>query len=163
MEEETWWNKLLFDMLCIYTHVKWDANVTITCLLHLSQHVNHIIFSFYFFYFFVSLLCLVTVVSHVSDNDFANSQGKNVYIELVFICSRFKFNYFLVPVANLTDHWQENLKRHVRDALNKKRLIALILLDSPDESIIDLMVRTNSLSQSCSWFLIISDSCDLFI
>lgn len=36
--------------------------------------------------------------------------------------------------------WQENLKRYVRDMLNRKRLIALILLDNPQESIMDLMV-----------------------
>lgn len=70
-------DEINYFLICfVYIHVKWDADVTKTCLFHLSQHVNHIIFSF----FLVSLLCLVT---DASDNYFANSQGKNVYIELV--------------------------------------------------------------------------------
>lgn len=35
---------------------------------------------------------------------------------------------------------QENLKRCVRDALARKRMVAFLLLDNPQESIMDLMV-----------------------
>ncbi|XP_042404787.1 midasin-like [Zingiber officinale] len=48
-------------------------------------------------------------------------------------------NQLVLIIADGRIHEKENLKRYVRDALNKKRLIALILLDSPEESIIDLM------------------------
>jgi hypothetical protein len=34
--------------------------------------------------------------------------------------------------------WQENLRRHVRDVLNRKRMIAYVLLDSPEDSIMNL-------------------------
>lgn len=36
--------------------------------------------------------------------------------------------------------WQENLKRRVRDILNKRRMIAFVLLDNPEESIMDIPV-----------------------
>lgn len=39
---------------------------------------------------------------------------------------------------------QENLKRCVRDILSKKRMVAFLLLDSPQESIMDLMVPQSS-------------------
>lgn len=35
---------------------------------------------------------------------------------------------------------QENLKRWVRDLLSKKRMVAFLLVDSPQESIVDLKV-----------------------
>lgn len=36
---------------------------------------------------------------------------------------------------------QERLKRCVRDFLSRKRMVAFLLLDSPQESIVDLMVN----------------------
>ncbi|WOL06186.1 midasin isoform X3 [Canna indica] len=48
-------------------------------------------------------------------------------------------NQFILIIADGRIHEKENLKRRIRDMLNKKRLIALILLDNPQESIMDLM------------------------
>lgn len=51
--------------------------------------------------------------------------------------SYFNFNLFLF-VFNL--FFQEHLKHCVRDVLSRKRMVAFLLLDSPQESIMDLMV-----------------------
>ncbi|XP_064960659.1 midasin-like isoform X3 [Musa acuminata AAA Group] len=48
-------------------------------------------------------------------------------------------NQLVLIIADGRFHEKENLKRCVRDVLNRKRLIAFILLDSPQESIEDLM------------------------
>nr|XP_029123013.1 LOW QUALITY PROTEIN: midasin [Elaeis guineensis] len=45
----------------------------------------------------------------------------------------------ILIIADGRFHEKENLKRCVRNVLNRKRMIAFILLDSPQESIMDLM------------------------
>lgn len=50
----------------------------------------------------------------------------------------------LIIFPNLNFLCQENLKRYVRDILSKKRMVAFLLLDSPQESIMDLMVPADS-------------------
>ncbi|XP_077240383.1 midasin-like protein isoform X2 [Tasmannia lanceolata] len=45
----------------------------------------------------------------------------------------------ILIIADGRFHEKENLKRCVRDALSRKRMIAFLLLDSPQESIMDLM------------------------
>ncbi|KAA8540261.1 hypothetical protein F0562_024176 [Nyssa sinensis] len=53
--------------------------------------------------------------------------GQNPLQQLVLIIADGRF------------HEKENLKRCVRDALSRKRMVAFLLLDSPQESIVDLM------------------------
>ena len=53
--------------------------------------------------------------------------GQNLLQQLVLIIADGRF------------HEKENLKRCVRDALSRKRMVAFLLLDSPQESIMDLM------------------------
>lgn len=43
---------------------------------------------------------------------------------------------------------QENLKRWVRDLLSKKRMVAFLLVDSPEESIVDLKVLIYNIKYS---------------
>ncbi|KAJ3682433.1 hypothetical protein LUZ60_015006 [Juncus effusus] len=45
----------------------------------------------------------------------------------------------ILIIADGRFHEKENLRRCVRDALSRKRMVAFILLDSPQESIMDLM------------------------
>ncbi|XP_062201313.1 midasin-like isoform X2 [Phragmites australis] len=52
--------------------------------------------------------------------------GQNPLQQLILIISDGKF------------HEKENLKRHVRDVLNRKRMVAYVLLDSPEDSIMNL-------------------------
>ncbi|AQK86708.1 ribosome export associated1 [Zea mays] len=52
--------------------------------------------------------------------------GQNPLQQLILIISDGKF------------HEKENLRRHVRDVLNRKRMVAYVLLDSPEDSIINL-------------------------
>ncbi|KAK3410801.1 hypothetical protein EUGRSUZ_J02835 [Eucalyptus grandis] len=56
--------------------------------------------------------------------------GQNPLQQLVLIIADGRF------------HEKESLKRRVRDFLNSKRLVAFLLLDSPEESIMDLMEAT---------------------
>ncbi|KAI3425684.1 VWFA domain-containing protein, partial [Psidium guajava] len=56
--------------------------------------------------------------------------GQNPLQQLVLIIADGRF------------HEKESLKRQVRDFLNSKRLVAFLLLDSPEESIMDLMEAT---------------------
>ncbi|KAK1301599.1 hypothetical protein QJS10_CPB12g01737 [Acorus calamus] len=56
--------------------------------------------------------------------------GQNPLQQLVLIIADGRF------------HEKEKLKRYVRDVLNRKRMIAFILLDSPQESIMELMEAT---------------------
>ncbi|CAN6310923.1 unnamed protein product [Urochloa humidicola] len=52
--------------------------------------------------------------------------GQNPLEQLILIISDGKF------------HEKENLRRHVRDVLNRKRMVAYVLLDSPEDSIMNL-------------------------
>ncbi|PVH31778.1 hypothetical protein PAHAL_9G230700 [Panicum hallii] len=52
--------------------------------------------------------------------------GQNPLQQLILIISDGKF------------HEKENLRRHVRDVLNRKRMVAYVLLDSPEDSIMNL-------------------------
>ncbi|TVU30479.1 hypothetical protein EJB05_22106, partial [Eragrostis curvula] len=52
--------------------------------------------------------------------------GQNPLQQLILIISDGKF------------HEKENLKRHVRDVLNRKRMVAYVLLDNPEDSIMNL-------------------------
>ncbi|KAG7014001.1 Midasin [Cucurbita argyrosperma subsp. argyrosperma] len=45
----------------------------------------------------------------------------------------------VLVIADGRFHEKENLKRYVRDILSRKRMVAFLLLDSPQESIMDLM------------------------
>jgi midasin len=54
--------------------------------------------------------------------------GQNPLHQLVLIIADGRF------------HEKENLRRSVRDILSRKRMVAFILLDSPQESIMDMMV-----------------------
>ncbi|CAL4925261.1 unnamed protein product [Urochloa decumbens] len=52
--------------------------------------------------------------------------GQNPLQQLILIISDGKF------------HEKENLRRHVRDVLNQRRMVAYVLLDSPEDSIMNL-------------------------
>jgi midasin (ATPase involved in ribosome maturation) len=43
-----------------------------------------------------------------------------------------------IPLVLKVSLWQENLKCHVRDVLNRKRMVAYVLLDNPEDSIMNL-------------------------
>lgn len=84
--------------------------------------------------------------------------GQNPLQQLVLIIGdgRFHEKVFLIPETRsifsvscinntvcftyLIKPMQENLKRWVRDLLSKKRMVAFLLVDSPEESIVDLKV-----------------------
>ncbi|XP_073008545.1 midasin isoform X3 [Typha latifolia] len=73
---------------------------------------------------------LLKYLNNLLDTAVANSRmpsGQNPLHQLILIIADGRF------------HEKENLRRCVRDLLNRKRMIAFILLDSPRESIMDLM------------------------
>ncbi|XP_059643593.1 midasin [Cornus florida] len=73
---------------------------------------------------------LLKFLNNLLDAAVANARlpsGQNPLQQLVLIIADGRF------------HEKENLKRCVRDALNRKRMVAFLLLDSPEESIMDLM------------------------
>ncbi|KAK9282811.1 hypothetical protein L1049_011033 [Liquidambar formosana] len=73
---------------------------------------------------------LLKYLNNMLDAAVANARlptGQNPLQQLVLIIADGRF------------HEKENLKRCVRDVLNKKRMVAFLLLDSPQESIMDLM------------------------
>lgn len=73
---------------------------------------------------------LLKYLNNMLDAAVANARlpsGQNPLQQLVLIIADGRF------------HEKENLKRCVRDFLSKKRLVAFLLLDSPQESIMDLM------------------------
>ncbi|GFY97181.1 midasin-like protein [Actinidia rufa] len=73
---------------------------------------------------------LLRYVNNMLDVAVANARlpsGQNPLQQLVLIIADGRF------------HEKENLKRCVRDVLSKKRMVAFLLLDSPQESIMDLM------------------------
>ena len=73
---------------------------------------------------------LLTYLNNMLDVAVAKARlpsGQNPLQQLVLI------------IANGRFHEKENLKRCVRDALSRKRMVAFLLLDSPQESIMDLM------------------------
>ncbi|XP_052182550.1 midasin isoform X2 [Diospyros lotus] len=73
---------------------------------------------------------LLKYVNNMLDAAVANARlpsGQNPLQQLVLIIADGRF------------HEKENLKRCVRDVLSRKRMVAFLLLDSPQESIIDLM------------------------
>ncbi|KAG7997478.1 hypothetical protein I3843_01G213100 [Carya illinoinensis] len=73
---------------------------------------------------------LLQYLNNMLDVAVANARlpsGQNPLQQLVLIIADGRF------------HEKENLKRCVRDALSRKRMVAFLLLDSPQESIMDLM------------------------
>nr|QEY02173.1 midasin [Oliveria decumbens] len=73
---------------------------------------------------------LLKYLNNMLDDAVANARlpsGHNPLQQLVLIIADGRF------------HEKENLKRCVRDILSKKRMVAFLLLDSPQESIMDLM------------------------
>ncbi|KAL6993116.1 hypothetical protein U1Q18_011234 [Sarracenia purpurea var. burkii] len=73
---------------------------------------------------------LLKYVNNMLDVAVANARlpsGQNPLQQLVLIIADGRF------------HEKENLKRCVRDVLSRKRMVAFLLLDSPQESIMDLM------------------------
>ncbi|KAL7162677.1 hypothetical protein ACSBR2_043041 [Camellia fascicularis] len=73
---------------------------------------------------------LLKYVNNMLDVAVANARlpsGQNPLQQLVLIISDGRF------------HEKENLKRCVRDVLTRKRMVAFLLLDSPQESIMDLV------------------------
>ena len=73
---------------------------------------------------------LLTYLNNMLDVAVAKARlpsGQNPLQQLVLIIADGRF------------HEKENLKRCVRDALSRKRMVAFLLLDSPQESIMDLM------------------------
>ncbi|KAL4625562.1 hypothetical protein ACB092_05G035400 [Castanea dentata] len=73
---------------------------------------------------------LLTYLNNMLDVTVAKARlpsGQNPLQQLVLIIADGRF------------HEKENLKRCVRDALSRKRMVAFLLLDSPQESIMDLM------------------------
>ncbi|GJN20771.1 hypothetical protein PR202_gb08189 [Eleusine coracana subsp. coracana] len=72
---------------------------------------------------------LLTHLNTMMDNAVARARtpsGQNPLQQLILIISDGKF------------HEKENLKRHVRDVLNRKRMVAYVLLDNPEDSIVNL-------------------------
>ncbi|GAB4842595.1 hypothetical protein Ancab_012571 [Ancistrocladus abbreviatus] len=73
---------------------------------------------------------LLTYLNNMLDEAVASARlpsGQNPLQQLVLIIADGRF------------HEKEKLRRYVRDALNRKRMVAFLLLDSPEESIMDLM------------------------
>ncbi|XP_071901315.1 midasin-like isoform X1 [Coffea arabica] len=76
---------------------------------------------------------LLKYLNNMLDAAVANARlpsGHNPLQQLVLIIADGRF------------HEKENLKRCVRDILSRKRMVAFLLLDSPEESIMDLMEAT---------------------
>ncbi|XXG76315.1 hypothetical protein AAC387_Pa08g0684 [Persea americana] len=77
---------------------------------------------------------LLKELNGMLDSAIANARlptGQNPLQQLILIIADGRF------------HEKESLKRYVRDVLSRKRMIAFILLDSPQESIMDLMRVTH--------------------
>ncbi|GAB2222234.1 hypothetical protein Drorol1_Dr00013440 [Drosera rotundifolia] len=73
---------------------------------------------------------MLTYLNNMLDQAAANARlpsGQNPLEQLVLIIADGRF------------HEKGKLKRYVREMLNKKRMVAFLLLDSPQESIMDLM------------------------
>ena len=117
---------------------------------------------------------LLKYLNNMLDTAVANARlpsGQNPLQQLVLILADGRFIEKVPPMSHLSHEfyqtanilawyrhprtfyifyyqWQENLKRCVRDFLSQKRMVAFLLLDSPQESIMDLQVFPCSITIS---------------